>query len=86
MKGAPPIATHVYDLLDVPWVMYYKDSYSLHGTYWHDDFGTQRSAGCTNMTIGDAKYIFEKTRPTIGNLSSYFSTLENPGMVVNNHY
>ena len=86
MKGAPPNATHIYDLLNVPWVMYYKDSYSLHGTYWHDDFGTQRSAGCTNMTIGDAKYVFEKTMPDIGVMVSYFSTSKNPGMVVNNHY
>jgi hypothetical protein len=86
MQGAPPIATHVYDLQNVPWVMYYKGSYSLHGTYWHDDFGTQRSAGCTNMTIGDAKFIFEKTKPYIGNSSLFFSTTENPGMVVRNHY
>lgn len=86
MKGAPPLATHVYDLLNVPWVMYYKGSYSVHGTYWHDDFGAQRSAGCTNITQGDAKYIFDLTKPEMGDLDSVLSTIDNPGMVVNNHY
>lgn len=86
MRGAPPIATHVYDLLDVPWVMYYKGSYSLHGTYWHDDFGTQRSAGCTNMTIGDAKYVFDKTKPLVGNADFITPSVNNPGMIVYNHY
>ena len=86
MRGAPPLATHVYDLPNVPWVMFYKGSYSLHGTYWHDDFGTQRSSGCTNLTQGDAKYIYELTNPSMGGSTSVFSTIKNPGMVVNNHY
>jgi lipoprotein-anchoring transpeptidase ErfK/SrfK len=86
MTGAPPIATHEYDLPNVPWVMYYQGSYSVHGTYWHDDFGTQRSAGCTNITQGDAKYIFDLTGPKIGNLDSIRPTASNPGAVVNNHY
>jgi lipoprotein-anchoring transpeptidase ErfK/SrfK len=86
MTGAPPLATHVYDLPDVPWVMYYKGSYSVHGTYWHDNFGSQRSAGCTNVTQGDAKFIFDLVNPVIGNLDSIRSTAENPGTVVNNHY
>jgi lipoprotein-anchoring transpeptidase ErfK/SrfK len=86
MKGDPPVATHSYDLADVPWVMFYKGSYSIHGTYWHDAFGTQRSAGCTNVTQGDAKYIFDLTDPKMGNLDSVFSTPENPGMLIYNHY
>ena len=86
MTGAPPLATHVYDLPDVPWVMYYKGSYSVHGTYWHDNFGSQRSAGCTNVTQGDAKFIFNLTSPDIGTLNSVRSTINNPGVVVNNHY
>lgn len=86
MKGAPPIATHEYDLPDVPWTMFYKGSYSLHGTYWHDDFGAQRSAGCTNLTQGDAKFIFYLTSPEIGEANAIHSTIDNPGLVVYNHY
>jgi len=86
MTGAPPIATHAYDLPDVPWVMYYQGSYSIHGTYWHDDFGTQRSAGCTNITQGDAKFIFDLTGPKIGDQNSIRSTVGNPGVIISNHY
>lgn len=86
MHGAPPLATHEYDLPDVPWVMYYKGSYSIHGTYWHDDFGAQRSAGCTNVTQGDAKFIFDLTGPDIGQLDEIRSTIDNPGLLIYNHY
>ncbi|MFA4942772.1 MAG: L,D-transpeptidase, partial [Patescibacteria group bacterium] len=86
MRGAPPLATHVYDLPDVPWTMFYQGSYSVHGTYWHDEFGSSRSAGCTNVTQGDAKFIFDLTGPDMGNLDSVRSTADNPGMAVYNHY
>jgi hypothetical protein len=86
MTGAPPVSSHEYDLPNVPWVMYYKGSYSIHGTYWHDDFGAQRSAGCTNITQGDAKIIFDLTSPKIGTQASVRVTVNNPGMVVRNHY
>lgn len=86
MTGAPPLATHEYDLPDVPWVMFYKGSYSVHGTYWHDDFGSERSAGCTNVTQGDAKFIFDMTSPKIGETNLVRSSVINPGVVVNNHY
>lgn len=86
MQGAPPLATHVYDLPDVPWVMYYRGSYSVHGTYWHDDFGTQRSAGCTNITQGDAKFVFDLTGPKVGEQNSVWPTAANPGVLINNHY
>lgn len=85
MKGGPPISPHVYNLPNVPWVMYYKGSYSVHGTYWHDNFGTQISAGCTGVTQGDAKFIFELTGPVIGTVNSIYSTKDNPGVLVNNH-
>lgn len=53
--GAP----NAYDLQSVPWVMYFDDGISLHGTYWHGDFGYRRSRGCVNLSISDAKFIFE---------------------------
>lgn len=86
MTGEPPLATHVYDLPNVPWVLFYKDSFALHGTYWHDDFGSQKSSGCTNLTQGDAKYIYDLSNPKTKGLDSVHSTIDNPGMIVNNHF
>ncbi len=38
-----------YDLPNVPYVMYFKGSYGLHGTYWHNNFGRPMSHGCVNL-------------------------------------
>ncbi len=86
MRGGVPGTSSYYNLANVPWTMYYYGSYGIHGTYWHDKFGTRQSAGCTNMTQGDAKYIFETTNPKLGDgvVSLWFSP--NPGTVVYNHY
>jgi len=86
MKSAVGTIYHQYDLADVPWVMYYYGPYSIHGTYWHDNFGAKKSAGCTNATQGDAKYIFDLTGPKIGEEDLIRPTLDNAGMLVNNHY
>ncbi len=44
----------------VPYVMYFNTSeQALHGAYWHDGFGYRRSRGCVNLSITDAKWIYE---------------------------
>jgi len=48
-----------YALQSVPWVMYFNRGQSLHGTYWHDSFGYRRSKGCVNLTISDARWIYD---------------------------
>lgn len=49
-----------YYLVDgVPYTLYFDESISLHGTYWHDDFGYRHSHGCVNMTITDAHWVFD---------------------------
>jgi lipoprotein-anchoring transpeptidase ErfK/SrfK len=48
-----------YFLEDVPWVLYFDQSRALHGTYWHDQFGTPNSRGCVNLSITDARWFFE---------------------------
>ncbi|NWG16830.1 MAG: L,D-transpeptidase [Chloroflexi bacterium] len=60
MSGATG-APDAYALQRVPWVMYFDDSISLHGTYWHDLFGYRRSHGCVNLSISDARHLFEWT-------------------------
>ena len=47
-----------YYLPDVPYVMYFYRGYGLHGTYWHDNFGTPMSHGCVNLSNGDAEWLF----------------------------
>lgn len=58
MSGATG-APNAYALQGVPWVMYFDDGISLHGTYWHDLFGYRQSRGCVNLTISDAKFIYQ---------------------------
>jgi lipoprotein-anchoring transpeptidase ErfK/SrfK len=47
-----------YYLADVPYVMYFHGGYGLHGTYWHDNFGTPMSHGCVNLSNADAQWLF----------------------------
>lgn len=56
MRGG--FGAEAYDLPDVPYVMYFHKGYGLHGTYWHNNFGTPMSHGCVNLTIADAEWFF----------------------------
>lgn len=54
-----------YNLPNVPYVMFFSGSgvgagrgFSLHGTYWHNNFGHPMSHGCVNMRTVDAQKIF----------------------------
>lgn len=47
-----------YDLPNVPYVMYFYRGYALHGTYWHNNFGTPMSHGCVNLSIPDAEWLY----------------------------
>ncbi len=58
MSGATG-APEAYALQSVPWVMYFDDAISLHGSYWHDYFGYRQSRGCVNMTISDSRWLYE---------------------------
>jgi LysM repeat protein len=60
-----------YYLPNVPYVQYFYRDFALHGTYWHNNFGTPMSHGCVNLSTPDAQWIY--------NWSTY-------GTVVNVHY
>lgn len=60
MSGAAG-SPRAYALQDVPWVMYFDGDIALHGTYWHDGFGYRRSRGCVNLSISDARWVYEWT-------------------------
>jgi len=62
--GSRELGTYYY-LPNVPYIMFfYNDKtpkrmgYSLHGTYWHNNFGTPMSHGCINMKTPDAATLF----------------------------
>ncbi len=48
-----------YYLQEVPWTMFYDDEIALHGAYWHDGFGFRRSHGCVNISVTDARWLFD---------------------------
>jgi lipoprotein-anchoring transpeptidase ErfK/SrfK len=55
-----------YDLPGVPWVMYFTEAgLSLHGTFWHNDFGHPKSHGCVNLSTSAAKWLFRWTEPVV---------------------
>ncbi len=47
-----------YDLPNVPYTMYFYKGYALHGTYWHNNFGTPMSHGCVNLPTSNAEWLF----------------------------
>jgi lipoprotein-anchoring transpeptidase ErfK/SrfK len=54
-----------YYLPAVPYTMYFLRGYSLHGTYWHHNFGQPMSHGCVNLRTEDAKWLFDWTEPPL---------------------
>lgn len=56
---------YAYELPGVPWVSFFEPEtgVAFHGTYWHNNFGTQMSHGCINMRTEEAKWIFRWATP-----------------------
>jgi hypothetical protein len=55
-----------YDLPGVPWVCFISwTGVSLHGTYWHNNFGEPQSHGCINLTPEAAKWMYRWTLPVV---------------------
>lgn len=50
-----------YYLPSVPYVMYFDGEIALHAAYWHDNFGAQHSQGCVNLSLSDARWLYEWT-------------------------
>jgi lipoprotein-anchoring transpeptidase ErfK/SrfK len=78
---------YYYNLPNVPFVMYFGNDqvpnwrgYGLHGAYWHNAFGTQRSHGCVNLPIPIAEQLYYWTTPSLPEgKSSTYASAENPG-------
>ncbi len=48
-----------YYIKDVPDVMYFHGAYAIHGTHWHNKFGTRASHGCVNLALWDANWLYD---------------------------
>ncbi len=55
-----------YDLPNVPYVQYFgndslswQEGYSLHGTYWHHNWGNVMSHGCVNLPTDFAAWLWD---------------------------
>jgi hypothetical protein len=62
MQGPLPglASDQYYDLPGVPWNLYFTEGGAvIHGAYWHTAFGTPYSHGCVNLSLEDAKKIYE---------------------------
>lgn len=72
-----------YYLPEVPYTMYFYAGYALHGAYWHDNFGNPMSHGCVNLSIDNAKELFEWAGPVLPpGYTQVTSTYNNPGTLV----
>ncbi len=78
MSGREGYPDH-YFLEDVPHAMYFHQSFSLHGAYWHDRFGLPHSHGCVNLPLQDAQWLFDWVTPTTGQGNWTIATPEDPG-------
>lgn len=57
--GQGPGVPGWYDLPNVPYPEYFNPAgEAIHGTYWHDNFGTPMSHGCVNATTPAAEWIY----------------------------
>ncbi len=54
-----------YRIEDVPWTQYFDGSLAIHGAFWHNRFGLERSHGCINLAPADARQVFELTGPPL---------------------
>ena len=85
MEGG--VGRYYYNLPNVPYVMFFANKdipswrgYGLHGTYWHNEFGTQRSHGCVNLPTHIAEQLYYWTTPVLpSGKYSVFASNDNPG-------
>jgi lipoprotein-anchoring transpeptidase ErfK/SrfK len=58
MKGGSKTAGDYYDLPNVPWDVFIYGGVAIHGAYWHNNFGFPMSHGCINLSVANARLIY----------------------------
>lgn len=78
MEGGNPSDGTYYNLPNVPYVMFFSSpevpasmGFSVHGAYWHNNFGYPMSHGCVNMRTEDVAKIFDWAEPTTNGNMTY---------------
>jgi lipoprotein-anchoring transpeptidase ErfK/SrfK len=90
MSGGSTALNTYYYLPNVPYTMFFGNSsipasrgFSLHGTYWHNNFGHPMSHGCVNMKTSEAGILYNWADPKLPEgKSSGVADKENPGTKV----
>ncbi len=64
MYGGAAGDSDYFDLPGIPWVSYFINTgIAFHETYWHNDYGVQRSHGCVNLPCDKAKWVWRWSMP-----------------------
>lgn len=86
MSGGSVAAHTYYYLPNVPYVMFFSNNeiaqsrgFSLHGTYWHENFGHPMSHGCVNMKTADAETLYYWTNPKVLAKNTTYASKDDPG-------
>lgn len=86
MEGGSKERHTYYYLPNVPFVMFFSNAevpagrgFSLHGTYWHSNFGTPMSHGCINMKTEEVELIYYWSGPDAGDNKTARASEDNPG-------
>ncbi|MBZ4420634.1 L,D-transpeptidase [Myxococcus sp. RHSTA-1-4] len=54
-----------YFVEEVPYTQYFHGSEALHGAFWHDRFGFPVTHGCVNLSLADARWLFNWAPPAL---------------------
>ena len=65
MEGGNRANNTYYYLPNVPYAMFFFGDYGIHGTYWHQNFGTPMSHGCVNSPTPIAERLFYWAEPVL---------------------
>lgn len=83
MSGGNKALRTYYYLPNVPYTMYFYKDFGLHGTYWHNNFGTPMSHGCVNLPTVMAEKLFYWADPVLTEgKNSVTASLNNSGTKV----
>ncbi len=80
MEGGNKLNSSYYYLPNVPFTMFFKGDYGIHGTYWHNNFGNPMSHGCVNTPTDMARRLFYWADPKLPEGKMLVrATPDNPG-------
>lgn len=60
-----PMHGEDYSVEEVPLIQYFYKGTALHGVTWHDHFGQPRSHGCINLSLADARWLYDWAPPRV---------------------